>query len=289
MKFHRALAIPVLVATAVITLTACGNDGSASGRVVRIGTTDRDPVWDVFEQKAKEQGITLKVTNFSDYKAPNLALAQKQIDVNLFQHLQFLGQYNVGNNDTLTPIGATYIVPLGLYSKKHKSVADIPQGGKIAIPNDPTNQARALNVLQGAGLVKLVGTPRQPSPADVDKAASKVEVTTVDAAQTPLSLNSVDGAVINNTFLERSGIDPKSALYKDDPNDPAAEPYINALVTRAEDKNNPLYLQVVDIWHDPAVQAKETEVYKGTAVEVKRSGPELEQILQRVQQNLRGQ
>lgn len=288
MKFHRVLAIPVLVATAALTLTACGSDDKASSdTVVRIGTTDKDKAWDVFEQRAKDKGITLKTTNFSDYKQPNLALAQKQIDVNLFQHLQFLGAYNVANNDTLTPIGSTYIVPLGLYSKKHKTLADLPQGAEIAIPNDPTNQARALFVLQAAGLLKLSSKTNSPSPADIDRGASKVKVTTVDAAQTALSLASVDGSVINNTFLERSGIDPSSALYKDDPKDPAAEPYINTLVTRAEDKNNPKLLQLVELWHDPEVQKAHSEVTKGTAVEVRRNGPELEQILQRVQQSIR--
>ncbi|MFI6047598.1 MetQ/NlpA family ABC transporter substrate-binding protein [Nocardia sp. NPDC051321] len=288
MKFHRVLAIPVLVATTALTVTACGSgDKASSDTVVRIGTTDKDKAWDVFEQRAKDKGITLKITNFSDYKQPNLALAQKQIDVNLFQHLQFLGAYNVANNDTLTPIGSTYIVPLGLYSKKHKSLADLPQGAEIAIPNDPTNQARALFVLQAAGLLKLSSKTNSPSPADIDRGASKVKVTTVDAAQTALSLASVDGSVINNTFLERSGIDPSSALYKDDPNNPAAEPYINALVTRAEDKNNPKLLQLVELWHDPEVQKAHSEVTKGTAVEVRRNAPELEQILQRVQQSIR--
>ncbi|GAA5077703.1 MetQ/NlpA family ABC transporter substrate-binding protein [Nocardia iowensis] len=288
MKFHRVLAIPVLVATAALTLTACGSDDKASSdTVVRIGTTDKDKAWDVFEQRAKDKGITLKITNFSDYQQPNLALSQRQIDVNLFQHLQFLGAYNVANNDTLTPIGSTYIVPLGLYSKKHKAVADIPQGAEIAIPNDPTNQARALFVLQAAGLLKLSSDTKAPSPADIDKGASKVRVTPVDAAQTALSLASVDGSVINNTFLDRSGIDPNSALYKDDPNNPAAEPYINALVTRAEDKNDPKLLQLVELWHDPAVQQAHSEVTKGTAVEVRRTGAELEQILQRVQQTIR--
>ncbi|MEV6276594.1 MetQ/NlpA family ABC transporter substrate-binding protein [Nocardia sp. NPDC051832] len=287
MKFTRALAIPVLVATAALTLTACGKDESSSGTVVRIGTTDKDKAWEVFEQKAKDKGITLKITNFSDYKQPNLALAQKQIDVNLFQHLQFLGAYNVANNDTLTPIGSTYIVPLGLYSKKHKTLADIPAGGEIAIPNDPTNQARALFVLQAAGLLKLSSDSRQPSPADIDKGASKVKVTPVDAAQTALSLASVDGSVINNTFLDRSGVDPKSALYKDDPNNPAAEPYINVIVTRAEDKNNPVYQQLVEIWRDPAVAQAHSEVTKGTAVAVNRPAADLEQILTRVQQTTR--
>nr|WP_245558090.1 MetQ/NlpA family ABC transporter substrate-binding protein [Nocardia thailandica] len=277
-----------MAATAALTLTACGSDDdSASGTVVKIGTTDKDSSWDVFERKAEEQGITLKVTNFTDYKAPNLALAQKQIDVNLFQHLQFLGSYNVANNDTLTPIGATYIVPLGLYSRKHKSLADIPAGGEVTVPNDPTNQARALFVLQAAGLVKLNGDAKQPSPADIDKAASKVKVTPVDAAQTALSLASVDGAVINNTFLERSGIDPQSALYKDDPRNPSAEPYINALVTRAESKNDPTLLKLVQIYHDPEVEAAHAQVTKNTAVSVTRSGPELEAILARVQQGIR--
>ncbi|MFQ6329214.1 MetQ/NlpA family ABC transporter substrate-binding protein [Nocardia sp. CWNU-33] len=288
MKFHRVLAIPVLVATAALALTACGSDDkAASDTVVRIGTTDKDKAWDVFEQKAKEQGITLKITNFSDYKQPNLALSQKQIDVNLFQHLQFLGAYNVANNADLTPIGSTYIVPLGLYSKKHKTVADLPQGAEIAIPNDPTNQARALFVLQAAGLLKLSSDTKAPSPADIDKGASKVKVTPVDAAQTALSLASVDGSIINNTFLDRSGIDPNSALYKDDPKNPSAEPYINALVTRAEDKNNPRYQKLVELWHSPEVQQAHSEVTKGTAVEVRRNGPELEQILQRVQQTIR--
>lgn len=287
MKFRRTLAIPVLIATAALTLTACGSDNDTSGTVVRIGTTDKDKAFEVFEQKAKEQGITLKVTNFSDYKQPNTALSQKQIDLNLFQHLQFLGQYNVASSDTLTPIGSTYIVPLGLYSKKHKALADIPAGGEIAIPNDPTNQARALFVLQAAGLLKITGTSVQPTPADIDKAASKVRVTPVDAAQTALSLPSVDGSVINNTFLDRSGVDPKSALYKDDPKNPAAEPYINVIVSRAEDKTNPTYLKLVEIWKDPAVATAHAETTKGTAVAVNRPGAELEQILDRVQQGIR--
>ncbi|AXK88215.1 MetQ/NlpA family ABC transporter substrate-binding protein [Nocardia farcinica] len=287
LRFPRVLTVTALVAAATLGLTACGADEANSGDVVRIGTTESDPSWDVFEQKAREQGITLQITNYSDYSQPNIALSQRQIDVNLFQHLQFLGEYNVANNADLTPIGATQIVPLGLYSKKHTSLADIPAGGEIAVPNDPSNQARALFVLQAAGLVKLSSDTRTPSPADIDRDASKVRVTPVDAAQTALSLNSVDGSVINNTFLERSGVDPKSALFKDDPSSPGAEPYINAFVTRAEDKDDPTYQKLVEIWHDPQVQAAVAESSKGTSVEVRRSGAELEQILQRVQQTIR--
>lgn len=255
--------------------------------MVRIGTTESSPEWDVFEEKAKAQGITLQITNYSDYSQPNIALTQRQIDVNLFQHLQFLGEYNVANDADLTPIGATQIVPLGLYSKKHSSLDAIPQGGQIAIPNDPSNQARALFVLEAAGLLTLSSDTDTPTPADIDKGASKVTVTPVDAAQTALSLASVDGSIINNTYLERSGVDPQSALFEDDPNSPGAEPYINAFVTRAEDKDDPTYLKLVEIWHDPAVQAAVAESSKGTAVQVQRDGPELEQILDRVEQSIR--
>lgn len=271
---------------AALALTGCGG-GDADSDVVRIGTTESDRAWDVFEQKAQEAGITLQITNYSDYSQPNIALAQRQIDVNLFQHLQFLGEYNVANNADLTPIGATQIVPLGLYSKKHKSIADIPAGGEIAIPNDPSNQARALFVLESAGLVKLSSDSLAPSPADIDRGASKVKVTPVDAAQTALSLASVDGSVINNTYLERSGVDPLSALFKDDPSSPGAEPYINTFVTRAEDKADPTYQRLVEIWHDPEVQQALAESSKGTSVEVRRSGTELEPILQRVEQTIR--
>ncbi|MGW0005517.1 MetQ/NlpA family ABC transporter substrate-binding protein [Nocardia grenadensis] len=287
MKFPRVLAIPALTIAAALALTGCGGGDAGPAGVVRIGTTESTPEWDVFEQKARDAGITLQITNYSDYAQPNIALAQGQIDVNLFQHLQFLGEYNVANNADLTPIGATQIVPLGLYSKKHQSVADIPAGGQIAIPNDPSNQARALFVLEAAGLVKLSSDTRAPSPADIDRGASKVKVTPVDAAQTALSLASVDGSIINNTYLERSGVDPLSALYKDDPTSPGAEPYINAFVTRAEDKSDPTYQRLVEIWHDPEVQRAVSESSKSTSVEVRRSGTELEPILQRVQQTIR--
>ncbi|EOM74283.1 hypothetical protein Rrhod_4427 [Rhodococcus rhodnii LMG 5362] len=142
-------------------------------------------------------------------------------------------------------------------------------------------------MLEGAGLLSLRGDNPSPTPADIDEAASKVRVTPIDAAQTALSLSSVDGAIVNNTFLERSGIDPESALYKDDPSSPAAEPYINAFVTRAEDKTNETYLQLVGIWHDPEIQDAVREESKGTSVEVERDGAALEQILERVEAGIR--
>jgi ABC-type metal ion transport system substrate-binding protein len=152
-KLIASLAIlPLLAALAGCSATnASASSGSTAGKTVtvKIGTTDSSAdYWPVLEKKALAQGIDIKLVNFSDYNQANPALTQKQIDLNLFQHLQFLGTYNVSAGQDLTPIGATLIVPLGLYSTKYTSVKDIPKGGTIAIPNDPANLARGLNVLK---------------------------------------------------------------------------------------------------------------------------------------------
>ena len=128
---RRLSAIPVLLALA-LGASACGNDHPDD--VVRIGVNDiAQPHWDIYRAKAAEQGITVEFVNFTDYKQPNPALAQKRVDLNKFQHVRYLANYNVANNDTLVPIGATEIFPLTLYSKKHTSVADIPRGGRDRI------------------------------------------------------------------------------------------------------------------------------------------------------------
>ncbi|MUM18404.1 methionine ABC transporter substrate-binding protein [Mycobacterium sp. CBMA271] len=286
----KRFVIALAVFATVVGGVACsaGNDGG--GNIVRIGTSEAGKEsWDVFVDEARKAGITLVTTNFTDFSQPNVALTQKQIDVNLFQHLRFLAEYNVADNATLVPVGATYIVPLGLYSQKYKAIADIPQGGQIAIPNDPPNQARALFVLKAAGLIALTGGRRTPSTADIDKGASRVTVTLVDAAQTALSLTSIDGAVINNTYLAQSNIDPKSALYSDDPASAAAEPYINVLVARAEEKDNPTYQRLIEVFHSRAVTDAYAKESKGTQRTVNKSGADCAAILARIQDQIRAE
>lgn len=276
--------VAVLVVAGVVTtlaLTLGRGDSSAAGRsTVKIGTTEASsPYWPVLQKLAADKGIDIELVNFSDYTQANPALRQGQIDLNLFQHLLYLANYNVENNDTLTPIGSTLVVPLSLYSRKHTALQQIPAGGTIAIPQDATNQARALLVLQQAGLLKLKGGGSVLStPADIDTAASKVTVTPVDAAQTVAALPGVDGAIVNNNFASVAKLDPKSALFSDDPAKPAAEPYINAFVARAADKDNPTYRTVAELYYSPEVQQAVTTESKGTAVLVKRPAADLQKI-----------
>lgn len=284
----RALAIPAVATALVVGLSACSSGSDSGMTVVKIGSTNQDPHWQVFKDEAAKEGIDLQITSFTDFNQPNRALSQKQVDVNQFQHIKYLGTYNVQNNDTLVPIGSTQIFPLGLYSLKHSSVGEFPDGAQIAIPNDPTNQGRALFVLQSAGLIKLKdGTGTNPTPSDIDEGSSKAKVTAVDAAQTAMSLQSVDGSVINNTFVARANLDASKAIFKDDPNDPNAEQYINVFAVREADKDNPTYQKLVEIYHRPDVQAAVNEEEKGSNVEVQRPQAELQQILDRVEDNVR--
>ncbi|MDK8809698.1 MetQ/NlpA family ABC transporter substrate-binding protein [Corynebacterium sp. MSK035] len=287
MNLKRFSAGVLTVAFAATGLTACGSSDDA----IRIGTTDAGKkAWTVFEQKASEQGIDLDVQSFSDYQTPNRALDEGQLDVNLFQHIKFLAEYNVDAKSDLTPIGSSEIVPLALFWKDHKSVDELKKGTEVVIPNDPSNQGRAINVLVQAGLLKLKQDDLlTPSPADIDKEASKITVLPVDAAQTPAAYGEGKPAIINNSFLDRAGIDPNTAIFQDDPNSTEAEPYINVFVTKAENADNPKYAELSKIWHSKEVQDAVAEDSKGTSVPVDRSAEELQDILNRVEEQQREQ
>ncbi len=293
----RTLARTLAAASAVALLAACAgtsdaaSDAGDASEVVRIGVVGAsEDYWKVFTDAAAEEGIEVELVNFTDYTQPNPALSQGQLDLNQFQHLQYLAQYNVGTDDDLTPIGATAVYPLGLYSKKFTSIDEIPAGSEIAIPNDPTNQARALLVLQDAGLLKLKdGGTSVAIPADIIEAESTVTVTPVDATQTAVALNSVAGSIINNDFLKDAGLASTDALYQDEADSPGARPYINIWVARAEDKDNATYLKLVEIYQTPAVQEASLDNSGGTAVFAHQSGAELQGYLADIQKAVAAQ
>ena len=238
----------------------------------------------MLEEQAEAAGLDIEIENFADYSTPNQALEQGQLDTNNFQHLKFLAEYNVGNDSDLTPIVATEIIPLALFWKDHDSLDGI-EGESIAIPNDPSNQGRAINVLVQADLITLKEEGLvTPTPADIDTEASKVQITPVDAAQTPSAYGEGTPAIINNSFLDRAGIDPNLAVFQDDPNSPEAEPYINAFVVRAEDADNETIKKLAELWHSPEVQAAVDEDAKGTSVQVERTQEELQEILDRLEE-----
>ena len=290
-KLLAALAAaPLVLALAACAPGAAGEE--ASDDVVTIGVVGKsDPQWPAFEQAAADAGITVELVDFADYTQPNPALTEGELDLNQFQHIVYLADYNVSADEDLTPIGATAIYPLGLYSTKYDSVKDIQAGDTVAVPDDPSNLARALLVLQSAGLIELDGGGSIFSTvADIDEAKSKVKVTPLEASLTATSLPDVAAAIINNDFVEDAGLTFADAIAKDDPSDPNALPYVNIFAARAEDKDNATYRKLVEIFQtDPEVQAGLLESSGGTAGALTTPVSELEESLATVEADTKAQ
>lgn len=263
----------------------------AADDVVKIGVVGKgDPQWAAFEKAAKAEGIDVDIIDFGSYEQPNPALAAGELDLNQFQHIVYLAQYNAANDDDLQPIGATAIYPLGLYSTKYDDVKDIPKGGTVVVPDDASNQARALLVLQSAGLIELKsGGTIVSDIADIDTGKSKVKVTALEAAVIPTSLPDVDAAIINNDFVKDAGLTFDDAIAQDDPSDPNALPYVNVFAARADDVDNETYQRLVEIFQtDEGVQKGLLEASGDTAVPLKTPEADLRASLKKVLEDTAG-
>lgn len=257
------IVVVAIVVAVIVGVVRSGGDsggaaaGDAAPKTVTIGVSDKSlPYWNTYVQAAKEQlNVTVKLQNFSDYSLPNPALKDEQIDINQFQHIQYLANYNVTSDDDLQPIGATAVYPLPLYSTKVSDVADFEDGAKVAIPNDAINEARALLVLQAADLLELKdGGNAFSTTADIT--SHKVDVQTLDASQTANALQqgSVEGAIVNVNYATSAGLDTKDAIFQDDPKSASAAPYVNVFAVRDADKDNKTYLDLAELFQDDAVQ-----------------------------------
>jgi D-methionine transport system substrate-binding protein len=274
--------------------TAAGSNAITSGlgsadEPVRIGVVGAsDPYWTVYADAAEAEGISVEIVDFAEYNQPNPALTEGELDLNQFQHLVYLAQYNVDAGEDLTPIGSTAIYPLGLYSDKFTSVDDIEDGETVAIPNDPSNLARALGVLQAAGLVELTTDDSTfATLADVDTDASRVTITTLEPSLTASSLPDVAAAIVNNDFLEPAGLKGTDALAQDDPENPAAIPYINVFASTADNADNEVLNRLVEIYqNDQAVLDGVVEQSGGTAIITKTPVEDLRDTLAEIEANV---
>jgi D-methionine transport system substrate-binding protein len=290
-------AVPLFVAlagcaTASDSSDAGSGDSGEATETVKVGVVGKgDAQWAPFVEAAAEEGITVELVDFGSYEQPNPALTEGEIDLNQFQHIVYLADYNVNSGEDLVPVGSTAIYPLGLYSTKFDDVDSIPDGETIAVPDDASNQARALLVLQSAGLIELKsGGTIFSDIADVDTEKSRVQVTALEAALIPTSLPDVAAAVINNDFIEDAGLTPEDAIAQDDPEDANALPYVNIFAARAEDADNATFKKLVEIYQTNAdVQAGLLESSGGTAVALQTPVEDLVASLEKVQKDTEAQ
>ncbi|MFS0866724.1 MetQ/NlpA family ABC transporter substrate-binding protein [Microbacterium sp. 179-B 1A2 NHS] len=285
-----ALALPLALLLGACASPGAGSDASAgSDGPVRIGVVGAgDPYWETYVEAAADEGIEVELVDFSEYTQPNPALTAGELDLNQFQHIIYLATYNVQSDEDLVPIGSTAIYPLGLYSSQYDTVADIPAGETVAVPNDESNQARGLLVLQSAGLIELKdGGSIFSTVADVLD-SSKVTVEALDAAFTATSLPDVAAAIINNDFVEDAGLSFEDAIATDDPSDPNALPYVNIFAARAEDADNETYRKLVEIYQTTQeVQDGVQEASGNTADLLQTPAEELVTSLEDVEEDIR--
>ncbi|MDR1952087.1 MAG: MetQ/NlpA family ABC transporter substrate-binding protein [Elusimicrobiota bacterium] len=234
--------------------------------VVKVGIVgDNNPQWEVIKKNLAKEGIKIELVKFGDYVLPNQALASGEIDLNAFQHYAYLNNEIKTKGYKITAIGKTIIAPIGLYSKKIKSISELKKGDTIAIPNDVVNGGRALLVLQVAGLIKV--HPKGgylPNVSDITSNPLDLKFIQVEAAQTPRLLDDVTAAFINGGHAVDAGLNPeRDSLLLEKQEEGQDNPYINIIAARTEDKDNPIYKKIVDAYHTDEVKAVILKDFKG--------------------------
>lgn len=230
----------------------------AQSKTVTVGVVSQSKqdaaIWRSVAKTAKERyGVTIQIKNFSDYNQPNKAVKDGDIDLNAFQHYAFLHDWNKSNGGGIVPIGKTYIAPIRIYSKKYKRLADLPTGATIAVPNDATNESRALFVLKNAGLIGLKKGKTLVTIADITKNPKHIKIKEVGAEQTGRVINSVDASVVNNNYAGPAGLTDKQTIYVE-PVNKDSEQWINIICCKKGQEHNEAYRDVVK-----AYQTKKTK------------------------------
>lgn len=223
-------------------------------------------LWEYVAEKAlEEEGIILDLVLFNDYNQPNVALQNGSLDISGFQGHPFIKSWNEDNDGTVFAIANTLLMPLGLYSEKHESVEAIPDGGSISLPNDPSTLGRSLLALEIAGLIEVddeVGIYGDEE--DITSNPKNLEIVLVEPNFAALSLPDVDAALINTNFANDVGLSIHDAIFNDAEDVEKVNPmYINTITTLEENKDNPVYLKIAELYQTDDVAEKINEVYNG--------------------------
>ncbi|MDS9467635.1 MetQ/NlpA family ABC transporter substrate-binding protein [Paracoccus sp. MBLB3053] len=256
----RKLRIAALAST--LALVA----GMASAEDIKVGVSvgEHAEIMEQVAEVAKEKGLNIDIVEFTDYVVPNQALNDGDLQANSFQHQPYLDNQIKDRGFDLVAIGKTITTPMGIYSEKLKSLDDLPEGGKVALPNDPTNGGRALLLLQDKGVIKLAeGTGLVPTPLDVTENPKKLKFLELDAAQLPRALADADVAIINTNYALEAGLNPeKDSIAIEN----ADSPYANIIVVRTADKDAEWAKTLVESYNSPEVKKYIQDKYTGAVI-----------------------
>lgn len=269
-KRKKKTLIWVVVALVVVIagIFSFGNFGKQKEQTVTVGVVSPskqdEAVWNQVKKTAKSKyNVDIKLKTFTDYNQPNKALQSGSIDLNAFQHKAFLDAWNKANKGSLVSIGKTFITPIHLYSNNYKSVKSLPDGATIAVPNDASNESRALYVLQSAGLITLKkNTNSLATINSIAKNPKNLKIKEVVADQAARTLDSVDAAVVNTNYAVAAKLSTKKSIFTEPVNKDSAQ-WINLIAARKKDRNKEAYKDVVKAYQTEKVKKVINEQYNG--------------------------
>ena len=284
MKRFKSLLLVAVVAIIAVLAAGCGSkqeaektgqpakESAKSEITLKVGATPvpHKEILEFAKPILKEKGVNLEIVDFTDYVLPNKALATKELDANYFQHVPYLEDFSKENKLDLAYTVKVHFEPMGIYPGKVKALEKLAQGGKIAVPNDTTNEARALLLLEKAGLIKVKpGAGLKATKKDIVENTKKLEIVELEAAQIPRSLPDVDLAVINGNYAVQAGLQAgKDALLSEDKNSEAADTFANIVAIRKGEENNAGIKILGQVLNSPEVKKFIEDKYQGAVVPV---------------------
>ena len=284
----KTIAKSLIALSAAFVLGACGNNASSSQssqtsqagshselKTVKIASVGSDAdIWRHIaeSEQAKKAGLKIEVQEINGGVPLNESVADGTVDANAFQSIGYLKGFNEANSNKLVPVGTTYIEPMGLYSKKVKSLRDLPNGAKVALPDNPYNTTRALRLLESAGLIKLPSDFKDGTgtPSDIVENKKNLEFLLIDDTTSVRVLDDTDLIAIGNTIALEGGLNVlKDSLFYEKA-DKSTITSINVIAVKAENADKEEYKKLVDLYHDPEIQKFISDKFAGTKVEVKK-------------------
>lgn len=252
--------------TLLFLLVACAKADEKDAVKVGIRSSELK-TWEYIKKQAAKEDVNLDLVTFSAQYDPNQALAEGEVDMNAFQHVAYLNLFNTSKDTDLQAIGTTIMAPIGLYSNKYKSLEDMKEGAKIAVPNDPSNWGRALLLLQENGLLTVTDNFDGNGGEDrIKDNPKKLNILPVDGATTPRVMEDADFAIINNGVAVEAGLLLKDAIIHENE---TAKPFINVIVARPEDKDDETLKKIVGIYQREETANFIKDISKGNYIPVK--------------------
>ena len=283
--FSKKMTTLVLITIAAVgVFTGCGNSSSEGNNTTESNTTGNNtttikvgasitPHSEIFERAkpilAKE-GINLEIVQIEDAVTPNTSLAEGSLDANFFQHQPYLDDFNAENGTDLVSVGAVHYEPFGIYAGKTKSLDELPDGATVAVPNNTTNEARALLLLQQEGLLTLKeGVDIKATVNDIASNPKNLQFKEIAPEQLVKALPDVDVAVINGNYAIEGGLKVKDALAVESDQGVAAKTYENIVVVQKKDENNEAIKKLVEVLQSDEIRKYIENTYEGAVVPIK--------------------